>query len=182
VTSAQWWIDNRVSDWLRHHHTVWPQIAARHSARTSCPAHDNTAANVLGPTNSKDLMLIIIIIIIIIVINNVLIKVTLSCQRYWHRTKLDKTTQTKRQNRRQSVVAGRQQLYCAVQSQSPVIVKRRTTNYSLQLAYISYQKLLVALCQWHVMSTFCTAFYSSDDILVDFRSDAGELLIIRSCG
>jgi len=37
-----------------------------------------------------------------------------------HRTKLKrKEKQTKRQNRRQSVVAGRQQLYCAVQSRSP---------------------------------------------------------------
>ena len=37
-----------------------------------------------------------------------------------HRTELKrKEKQTKRQNRRQSVVAGRQQLYCAVQSRSP---------------------------------------------------------------
>jgi len=37
-----------------------------------------------------------------------------------HHTKLKrKEKQTKRQNRRQSVVAGRQQLYCAVQSRSP---------------------------------------------------------------
>jgi len=36
-----------------------------------------------------------------------------------HHTKLDKRTQTKGQNRRQSVVAGRQQLYYAVQSRSP---------------------------------------------------------------
>ena len=38
-----------------------------------------------------------------------------------HRTKLNKTKkkQTKRHNRRQSVVVGRQQLYCAVQSWSP---------------------------------------------------------------
>jgi len=36
-------------------------------------------------------------------------------------TKLDKTKKNnqKRQKRRQSVVAGRQQLYCAVQSRSP---------------------------------------------------------------
>ena len=37
-----------------------------------------------------------------------------------HRTKLNKTKQKqKRQNRRQSVVMGRYQLYCAVQSRSP---------------------------------------------------------------
>jgi len=37
-----------------------------------------------------------------------------------HRTELKrKEKQTKRQNPRQSVVVGRQQLYCAVQSQSP---------------------------------------------------------------
>ena len=37
-----------------------------------------------------------------------------------HRTKLNKTKRTEKcQNRRQSVVAGRQQLYCAVQSRSP---------------------------------------------------------------
>ena len=35
-----------------------------------------------------------------------------------HRTELNKTKQ-KGQKRRQSVVAGRQQLYCAVQSRSP---------------------------------------------------------------
>jgi len=34
-----------------------------------------------------------------------------------HRTELNKTK--KRQNRRQSVIAGRQQLYCVVQSRSP---------------------------------------------------------------
>jgi len=33
--------------------------------------------------------------------------------------KIKKKRKTKRQNRRQSVVAGRQQLYCAVQSRSP---------------------------------------------------------------
>jgi len=46
-------------------------------------------------------------------------------------TKLNK----KGPKRRQSVVAGRQQVYCAVQSRSPiVIVKRRPEKYSLQLA------------------------------------------------
>jgi len=45
-----------------------------------------------------------------------------------HRTKLDKTKQTKGQNRRQSVVAGRQQLYCAVQSRSPSNCQTTTGN------------------------------------------------------
>ena len=36
-----------------------------------------------------------------------------------HRTKINKTKKQKGQKRRQSVVAGRQQLYCAVQSRSP---------------------------------------------------------------
>jgi len=44
-----------------------------------------------------------------------------------HRIKLkrkkEKKRKTKRQNRRQSVVAGRQQLYCAVQSRSPRCTK-----------------------------------------------------------
>ena len=61
------------------------------------------------------------IIIIIIIINNVLIKVTLYHVKHIAGApyKIDKTKQTKGQNRRQSVVAGRQQLYCAVQSRSP---------------------------------------------------------------
>ena len=43
---------------------------------------------------------------------------TLSCQRHCRGTVQNETKQ-KVQNRRQSVVAGRQLLYCAVQSQSP---------------------------------------------------------------
>ena len=48
--------------------------------------------------------------------------------------KIKKKKQTKRQNRRQSVVAGRQQLYCAVQSRSPSDCQTTTGKYSLPLA------------------------------------------------
>jgi len=48
-----------------------------------------------------------------------------------HRTKFLK----KRQKHRQSVVAGKQPLYCAVQARSPiVIVERRPKKYSLEIA------------------------------------------------
>jgi len=61
--------------------------------------------------------------------NSVLIKVTLSvsCQRHCRSTM---QLLSKRQKRRQSVVAGRQQLYCAVQSRSPD--HRRTTTEKVQ--------------------------------------------------
>ena len=50
--------------------------------------------------------------------------------------KIKRKSKQKQQNCRQSVVAGRQQLYCAVQSNHDrlVIVKRRPEKYSLQLA------------------------------------------------
>jgi len=47
-----------------------------------------------------------------------------------HRTIIE----NKKENRRQSVVAGRQQLYCAVQSRSPSHCQTTTEKYSLQLA------------------------------------------------
>jgi len=56
---------------------------------------------------------LIIWIFIIIIINSVLIKVTLSCQRHYRGSyKIKQNKKTKGQKRRQSVVAGRQQLYC----------------------------------------------------------------------
>jgi len=48
-------------------------------------------------------------------------------------SKIKKKSKQKRQNRRQSVVVGRQQLYCAVQSRSPDHGKTRPEKYSLQL-------------------------------------------------
>jgi len=60
-----------------------------------------------------------------------------------HRTKLKrKEKQTKRQKRRQSVVTGRQQLYCAVQSRSPNHCQRTTGKVRVH-------------CQWrHLFFSF----------------------------
>jgi len=76
-----------------------------------------------------------------------------------HRTKLiRKEKQTKRQNRRQSVVADIQQLYCAVQSRSPSHCQTTTGKvaYSLQLATERRQRRCIpdrrrtAGCSTHV--------------------------------
>jgi len=62
--------------------------------------------------------------------------------------KIKKKSKQKRQNRRQSVVgvAGRQQLYCAVQSRSPSHCQTTTRKYSLQLATVRSWQTTADIC------------------------------------
>ena len=59
---------------------------------------------------------------------------TLQGHRIKLKRKKEKKRKTKQQNRRQSVVAGRQQLYLQYNHDRLIIVERRPKKYSLQLA------------------------------------------------
>ena len=78
----------------------------------------------------------------------------------------------KRQKRRQSVAAGRQQ-YCAVQSRSPIIVKRRPKKCSLQLAMERRQR------RWHgaLLTDEGRLFHARAETTGNARSPSVERLV-----